>query len=31
LRVRQIDPAELSPGEFAHVIRHAVESDTISG
>ncbi|MBL6081894.1 AAA family ATPase [Belnapia sp. T18] len=27
LRVRQIDPAELSPGECAHVIRHAVESE----
>ena len=23
--VRQVDPAELSPGEFAHAIRHAVE------
>lgn len=27
LGVRQVDPAELSPGEFAHLIRHAVESD----
>jgi circadian clock protein KaiC len=24
--VQQIDPAELSPGEFAHLIRHAVEN-----
>ena len=23
--VRQVDPAEMSPGEFAHAIRHAVE------
>jgi circadian clock protein KaiC len=25
--VRQVDPAELSPGQFAHVIRQAVEVD----
>jgi circadian clock protein KaiC len=24
--IRQIDPAELSPGEFAHDVRHAVEA-----
>jgi circadian clock protein KaiC len=24
--VRQVDPAEMSPGEFAHSIRHAVEA-----
>ena len=27
VRVRQIDPAEVSPGEFAHMVRHAVEAD----
>lgn len=27
IRVKQIDPAELSPGEFAHAIRCAVEAD----
>lgn len=27
LDIQQIDPAELSPGEFAHVIRRAVEID----
>lgn len=25
IQVRQIDPAELSPGEFSHLVRHAVE------
>ena len=25
--IRQIDPAELSPGEFSHLVRHAVEKD----
>jgi circadian clock protein KaiC len=25
IRLQQIDPAELSPGEFAHTVRHAVE------
>lgn len=25
ITVRQIDPAEVSPGEFAHILRHAVE------
>jgi len=27
LNVRQIDPTELSPGEFAHLVRHSVEHD----
>jgi circadian clock protein KaiC len=27
VRVRQIDPAELSPGEFSHLLRRAVEED----
>ena len=27
IRVEQIDPAELSPGEFAHRVRRAVEAD----
>ncbi|HEX2099096.1 MAG TPA: ATPase domain-containing protein, partial [Candidatus Synoicihabitans sp.] len=27
IRVRQVDPAELSPGEFVHLVRHAVEHD----
>ena len=27
IRYQQIDPAELSPGEFASVVRHAVEVD----
>ena len=27
IRVRQIDPAELSPGEFTHIVRGAVERD----
>jgi circadian clock protein KaiC len=27
LRVRQIDPAEVSPGEFAHAVRQSVEQD----
>ncbi|WOB07789.1 ATPase domain-containing protein [Piscinibacter gummiphilus] len=27
IAVRQIDPAEISPGEFAQRVRHAVESD----
>jgi circadian clock protein KaiC len=26
LSLQQVDPAELSPGEFTHVIRHAVEA-----
>lgn len=25
--IQQVDPAELSPGEFAHIVRQAVESD----
>ncbi len=28
--IRQVDPAELSPGEFAHAIRRAVERDGAS-
>jgi circadian clock protein KaiC len=27
IRVQQIDPAEMSPGEFAHSVRHGVERD----
>jgi circadian clock protein KaiC len=27
LRIQQIDPAELSPGEFGHLVRQAVERD----
>jgi circadian clock protein KaiC len=27
VRVQQIDPAELSPGEFTYLVRHAVEVD----
>jgi circadian clock protein KaiC len=27
VRIQQIDPAELSPGEFAHLVRSAVEQD----
>jgi circadian clock protein KaiC len=27
IRVQQIDPAEMSPGEFAHRVRHGVEND----
>ena len=27
IRVQQIDPAEMSPGEFAHQVRHGVEHD----
>jgi circadian clock protein KaiC len=29
LRIVQVDPAELSPGEFAHLIREAVERDHV--
>lgn len=29
IRMQQIDPAEMSPGEFAHVVRHCVEHDGI--
>ena len=28
IRVQQVDPAELSPGEFAHLVREAVEKDS---
>jgi circadian clock protein KaiC len=27
IMVRQVDPADVSPGEFAHMVRHAVERD----
>src|SRR5436305_3804736 len=27
--VQQIDPAEMSPGEFAHIVRHSVEHDVV--
>jgi circadian clock protein KaiC len=27
LKVRQVDPAQLQPGEFAHLVREAVEND----
>jgi circadian clock protein KaiC len=27
IRIQQIDPAELSPGEFAHLVRSAVENE----
>lgn len=27
VQIRQIDPAEVSPGEFAHLVRNAVEAD----
>jgi circadian clock protein KaiC len=27
IRMQQIDPAELSPGEFAHLVRRSVEAD----
>jgi circadian clock protein KaiC len=30
VRIQQVDPAELSPGEFAHAIRRAVERDQAS-
>lgn len=30
LRLQQVDPAELSPGEFAHYVRQAVERDGAS-
>jgi circadian clock protein KaiC len=29
IRVRQIDPAEMSPGEFAHLVRCTVENDGV--
>jgi circadian clock protein KaiC len=29
LKVRQLDPAELSPGEFAHTVRRAVDVDGV--
>jgi circadian clock protein KaiC len=30
LEIRQVDPAELSPGEFAHAVRNVVEVDSVS-
>jgi len=30
LQIRQVDPAELSPGEFAHAVRSAVEDNDAS-
>jgi circadian clock protein KaiC len=30
LSIRQIDPAELSPGEFAHAVRSAIDEDDVS-
>ncbi len=27
VNVRQVDPAELSPGEFAHAVREAVDKN----
>jgi circadian clock protein KaiC len=30
IKVRQIDPAQLQPGEFAHLVRESVEQDHIS-
>jgi len=30
LAIRQVDPAELTPGEFAHLIRHEVETNRVS-
>jgi circadian clock protein KaiC len=29
IRIQQIDPAEMSPGEFAHMVRHSVEHDGV--
>jgi circadian clock protein KaiC len=29
IRVQQIDPAEMSPGEFAHLVRATVENDEV--
>jgi circadian clock protein KaiC len=29
INVRQVDPAEMSPGQFAHVIRRTVEEDRV--
>jgi circadian clock protein KaiC len=29
LRIQQIDPAEMSPGEFAHLVRSSVEVDKV--
>ena len=30
LRIHRIDPAELAPGEFAHMLRSAVEQDSVT-
>ena len=29
VNIQQVDPAELSPGEFAHRVRHAVEAEDV--
>lgn len=29
IRIQQIDPAEMSPGEFAHIVRHSVQEDGV--
>jgi circadian clock protein KaiC len=29
VRIQQIDPAEMSPGEFAHIVRRGVEQDGV--
>jgi circadian clock protein KaiC len=29
IRIRQVDPAQLQPGEFAHLVREAVEKDEV--
>ena len=29
VKIRQVDPAELQPGEFAHLVREAVEEDGV--
>lgn len=31
LKLRQVDPAEMPPGEFAHLAREAVETDGVRG
>ena len=30
VKLRQVDPAQLQPGEFAHLVREAVEQDNVS-
>jgi circadian clock protein KaiC len=29
IRVQQVDPAEMSPGEFAHMVHHSVQQDGV--